>query len=98
MIDFLQVYLPICIYVLLIILLIICIVLGVRVINAMDKVDALLDNIKNKVNTLNGFFNVIDFTTDKISQFSDKLTDLASGLIKRIMGRRNRKDEEEDYE
>ena len=65
MTDFLEVYLPICVNILLIILLIVGIVLGVRLINVMNRVNELIDNVEAKVNSLNGLFNVINFTTDK---------------------------------
>lgn len=84
MLEFFQVYLPIVVYILLIILLIIGIVLGVRLINAMDKVDEVLNNVQKKVNSLNGLFSVIDFTTDKISAFSDRVVNTLSGFISRI--------------
>lgn len=101
MLEFLEVYLPIVIYVLLIILLIIGIVLGVRVLGAMDKVDEVLDNVEKKVNSLNGLFGVIDFTTDKISAFSDKVVDIVSSFIGRIGKKKKTKyveSEDEYYE
>ena len=96
MTEFLQVYLPICIYILLIILLVVGIILGVRLINAMNKVDEILENVEGKVNSLNGLFGVIDFTTNKITNFSDRLVDLFTGLIGKIGRRRNARDEMED--
>lgn len=101
MVEFFQVYLPICIYILLIILLIIGIILGIRLIGAMDKVDALLLNVEKKVNSLNGLFNVIDFTTDKISGFTDKIVELFASMIGRIGKRKESKEnvmEDDDYE
>ena len=95
-------YLPIVVYILLIILLIVGIILGIRLLNAMDKVDEVLDNMQRKVNSLNGLFSVIDFTTDKISAFSDKVVDVVSGFIGRFTRKKNKKrieeSEEEDYE
>lgn len=67
----------------------------------MDKVDEVLDNMQRKVNSLNGLFSVIDFTTDKISAFSDRVVDLVSGFITRIPGKGKRKkyeSEDDDYE
>ena len=99
MLEFFQLYLPIIIYILLIILLVIGIILGVRLLGAMDKVDTVLDSIQKKVDSLNGLFNVIDFTTDKISAFSDRVVDLVSGFISRI-GRKKKpkyESEEDDY-
>ncbi len=100
MVEFFQVYLPICIYILLIILLIICIILGVRLIGAMDKVDELLENVQGKINTLNGFFSIIDFTTDKISAFSDRIVELFTGLISKFKRKKESTEieEEDDYE
>lgn len=102
MLEFFQVYLPIVVYILLIILLIVGIILGIRLLNAMDKVDEVLDNMQRKVNSLNGLFSVIDFTTDKISAFSDKVVDVVSGFIGRFTRKKNKKrieeSEEEDYE
>ncbi len=100
MVEFFQVYLPIVVYFLLIILLIVGIILGIRLIGAMDKVDEVLDNMQQKVNSLNGLFSVIDFTTDKISAFSDKVVDVISGFIGRFTRKKKMKYEEseEDYE
>ncbi len=102
MLEFFQVYLPILIYILLIIVLIIGIILGVRLLGAMDKVDAVLDSMQRKVDSLNGLFNVIDFTTDKISMFSDKVVDVVSGFITKIgrfkKPKKYESEEEEDYE
>ncbi len=100
MTEFLQVYLPICIYILLIILLVVGIILGVRLINVMNKVDEILENVEGKVNSLNGLFGVIDFTTSKISNFNDRFFDLFTGLISKIGKRHKARDEmeDEDYE
>lgn len=101
MLEFFQAYLPIVVYILLIILLIVGIILGVRLLGAMDRVDEVLDNVQKKVNSLNGLFSVIDFTTDKISAFSDRVVDVISGFIGRIGRRKKSKrneSEEEDYE
>ncbi len=73
---FLQEFLPIIIYFLLIILLIVGIILGVKAIKAIGKVEQVVDDVNKKVESLNGFFSVIDFTTDKIVSLSDKLIDL----------------------
>lgn len=91
-------YLPIAVYILLIILLIIGIILGVRLISAMDKVDEVLNNVQKKVNSLNGLFSVIDFTTDKISAFSDRVVDTISGFFSKIGSFRKAKNDKEDLD
>ena len=95
MVSFLQTALPIIIYFLLIILLIIGIILGVRAIQTLNKVDKVVDDVNDKVQSLNGFFNLIDFTTDKIVSVTDKVVDGVSGLIGNIFKRKNKDDEEE---
>ena len=97
--SFLSVYLPICIYILLIILLIVGIILGVRLIGTADRLNDLLDDTKGKVDSLNGLFNVIDFTTDKIAGFSDSIINLTSKLVSHIGNKKkkNYEEEEDDY-
>lgn len=96
MISFLQTFLPIVIYFLLIILLIIGIILGIRAIQTLNKVDRVVEDVNDKVQSLNGFFNIIDFTTDKIVSITDKVVDGISGLIGNVFKRRHvEKDEEE---
>jgi uncharacterized protein YoxC len=96
MISFLQTILPIIIYFLLIILIIIGIILGIRAIQTLNKVDRVVDDVNDKVQSLNGFFNIIDFTTDKIVSITDKVVEGISGLIGNVFRRRHtEKDEEE---
>lgn len=94
--EFLSAYLPICIYILLIILLIVGIILGIRLINTADKLNDLLDDTKGKVDSLNGLFNVIDFTTDKIANFSDSIINLTSRLVSHVGKKKKKYEEEED--
>ena len=96
MLSFLQVFLPIVIYFLFIILLIIGIILGIRAIQTINKVDRVVEDVNEKVQSLNGFFNIIDFTTDKIVSITDKVVEGISGLIGSVFKRKHTsKDEEE---
>jgi len=90
--------LPIIIYILLIIILIIGIILGIKAIGTLNKIDIMIDDINEKVKSLNGFFSVLDFTADKISYLTDKAFSGISSLLSRLfMKKRNKKgDEEED--
>ena len=96
MISFLQTFLPIVIYFLLIILLIVGIILGIRSIQTLNKVDKVLDDVNDKVQSLNGFFNLVDFTTDKIVSLTDRVVDGISGLIGSVFKRRHTKEDEEE--
>ena len=84
--------LQIVLYVLGSILLLVLIILGIKLIITMDKIQKLVDNINTKVDSLNGLFSVIDFTTNKLTMVSDKIADAVTSLIKKIF---NRKKEEE---
>lgn len=97
MISFLQTVLPLIVYFLLIILLIVGIILGIRSIQTLNKVDKVVDDVNDKVQTLNGFFNLIDFTTDKIVSLTDKVVDGISGLIGNVFSK-NKKNKNEEEE
>ena len=97
-IKFLQALLPVIIYILLIVLIIIGIIIGIRAIQTMRKLDKVVDNVNDKVESLNGLFNIVDFTTDKISLITDKVVDGASNLIGSIFKKRKRNKYEDDEE
>lgn len=80
--------LPIILYVLGSILLIVLIILGVKLIITMNKIENVVDDINSKVKTLDGFFSVIDFTTDKLAMLSDKVVDTITLFIKKVFRRK----------
>lgn len=84
MVEFLQVYLPILIYILLIILLVVGIILVIRLLGAMEKVNNILNSLQKKVDSLNGLFSVIDFTTDRITAFKDSVVEVIGGFVSKI--------------
>lgn len=94
-IEFLQIML----YLLGSILLVILIILGIKLINVMNKMERVVDDINTKVSSLNGVFSIIDATTDKLSLLSDRMVDGISSLIRKLFARKNKKEEEKkDYE
>ncbi len=89
--EFLLQLLPIIIYILLII------ILGIKAIGTLNKIDIMIDDINEKVKSLNGFFSVLDFTADKISYLTDKAFSGISSLLSRLfMKRKNKKGDDED--
>ena len=70
------------------------IILGIRSIQTLNKVDKVVDDVNDKVQSLNGFFNLVDFTTDKIVSITDKVVEGVSGLIGGVFRKRNKKEEE----
>ena len=94
--EFLLDFLPIIIYILLIILISFCIYFVIRAIKIADQVNILLDDVQQKVSSLNTFFKVIDFTTEKINAISEKVIDSVVSLVGKLFHKR--KEESEDYE
>ena len=91
--EFLNVLLPILLYVFGITLLIVLIVLGIRLIQTIDRTNRLLDDVEKKVTSLNSFFNIIDTITDNLSFISDKIIDTLSNVITGLF-RKKKKEEE----
>ena len=92
--EALNVILPVLLYVFGIILLIVLIILGIRMIQMLDKVDRIIDNVEEKVNSFNGFFEILDKTGYGISMIGDKVINLFSSIISRIFNK-NKRDEED---
>ena len=90
--DVLQVIL----YILGSILLIVLIVLGIKLIITMNKIENVVDDINVKVNKLNGLFSIIDVTTDRLALLSDKVVDGISSLVRKIFSKKKRKEDDID--
>ncbi len=94
--EYLLDYLPIIIYILLIVLIILLIVISIKVIKAMNTVQGIVEDVDDKVQTLNGFFNIIDTATDKIALLSDRMIDIITGMFHRIFKPRKKEEEKEN--
>ena len=94
--EFLHSFLPIVLYIFGIVLLIVLIILGIRLIQTIDRTNRLLDDVEEKVNTLNGFFHLIDTITDNLSFLSDKIVDTVSNVITRLFKRKKKEEEENE--
>ena len=88
--------LPVVIYLLLSVLLVVGIVIGIKLIFTMSKIDELLDDITKKVKTLDRVFNIIDYTTDKVSMISDTVVNFVTSKLKKIIRFKKSNDDEED--
>ena len=81
-------FLPIVIYLLLIALLTIGIILGIKTIITMNKLEKVVDNVNEKVDSLNSIFSIASFT--------DKIVEVAGNLFSKVLFRKKRKDESEE--
>lgn len=88
--------LPIILYILGSILLGILIVLGIKLINVMNKMEKVVDDINTKVSSLNGVFSIIDATTDRLALLSDRMVDGISLIIRKLFAKKNKKSKEKE--
>ena len=75
-------------YVLGSILLVILIILGIKLIITMNKIENVVDDINKKVKSLDGLFSIIDMTTDKLAMLSDRVVDMVTMVVKKIFRRK----------
>lgn len=88
-------YFPMVLYILGSILLVVLIILGIKLIKAVDKMNEILEDTYNKTKSLNGFFHVIDSITDTLSNFSDNLVSSVTNVIGKIFHKGFKKREED---
>lgn len=97
--EILQSLLPVILYSLGIVLVIVLIILGLRAIQMVTKINIILDETKDKLDSLNSFFNIMDTINDKMSAITDTMISAVTNMITSIFKRRkNKKEEIEDYE
>ena len=96
MAEYVDVFLPMCLYTCGIILLIILIVLGIKLIGILDKVDKFVDNIDEKVNSLNTAFSIIDRTSDGIVSIGNTVLGAFNTLIERLLKKKSKNYNEEN--
>lgn len=89
--EFLTIVLNMC----LIALVIIFMVLGIKLIKTLKKVDAVIDDVNGKMDKVNGVFDIIDKTTDYASSISDKIINTISGFINVLLKKKKGKDNDE---
>ncbi len=90
------------IYILLIIFIIVLIAIGIKLIGTLTRVDVLLDDVTNKVKTLDRVFEFIDVMNDKMSAIGEAIIGFVSGSVKGLFkdkkSKKRKKLEREDEE
>ena len=77
-------FLQILLYVLGSIFLVTLIVLTVKLIMSIDRVNAILDDVEDKMKTIDEVFSVVDKITDSVSLMSDRIVDGLAGIISKL--------------
>ena len=90
--------LPIIIYILLIGLIIISIIIGVKLIMALNKIDKIINDVDEKVSSLDGLFKAINSTTNKITGIYQTAYGFVSNITNKLFIRKNKRKEDENYE
>ena len=81
-------FLEILLYVLGSILLVVLIILGIKLIASVDRINVLLDSVEKKMKTVDEVFNVIDKVVDSFVMISDRTTDFLSSLVSKLFTRK----------
>ena len=80
---------------LLIVLVIILIVLALKALDTLNKVDAILDDTKKKLDSLDGVFNLVDTVSDKLTLVTDTVIGSIVSFITNIFNRKGKGDIDE---
>ena len=92
--DFLADFLPILIYMLLIVLIIVGIILGIKLIITIDKAQKVIDDAKNKLDTFNGFFNLLENASGKVYFVYEKIVDGITKVVDKVFLRNKERNED----
>jgi hypothetical protein len=90
--------LPVIIYMLLIIFLIVAIIIGIKLVFALNKIDALVDDVTAKVKTLDRVFKVIDFASDKVAALGESIIASVGSVFGKLFKKKIKEMEEDEDE
>lgn len=91
--EFVNVFLPVLMYSLLSVLIVVLIVLGIRLLETVNRVNKLLDDVEKKMDSMNGLFNVMDFVTTKATVLTDTIASTIIGAVSNLVKKRKQKKE-----
>ncbi len=84
-------FLEILVYVLGSILLLALIILTVKLILSVDRINAILDDVEDKMKTVDEVFSVIDRITDSFSTISDRIVDSLASIVSKLFTTKKRR-------
>ncbi len=95
MIEFLNVYLPIILMILAIILLVVLIILGVKAIKTLTKVNTLVDDVNEKMDSLRGIFDMVEKLSCGVETVGFKVIDALGNLTAKLFKGKNKEEDDE---
>ena len=75
------------------ILIVTLIVLVVKLISTVNRLNAIMDEITVKINKFDKAFQIVDIVTDNMALISDKLVDMLSNFIRKVFNKKRKEDE-----
>lgn len=81
--------LPVILYILGAILLVALIILTIKLIFTMNKIEKVVDNITEKVSTLDKAFEIVGIVTGKFTSITDKIVEICMSFIDKIFKRKD---------
>ena len=91
--EFLLQFLPIVIYLLLISLIIIGIILGIKLIISIDKVNKIIDDVNNKIERVSPLFDSLGMISDKVGGFFATVISTVESIVTKIFTKRKKESE-----
>ncbi len=88
--------LRIVLYVLGAVLLVALIVLTIKLIYSVERINVLLDGVERKMKTVDKIFGAVDNVADAFAALSDKVVDGIAGIINKVFGRKKKRREIEE--
>lgn len=88
-------FLTMLIYILGAVLIVTLIVLVIKMINTIDRLNGIMDEVTTKLNKFDKAFRIVDVVTDNMALVSDKLVDLLSNFIRKIFNKKNIRKEDD---
>ncbi len=96
--EFLYDVFPLVLYFLGAVLLGVLIVLLVKLVSTVEKLNILLDDIEGKSQSLNGLFDAIEHVGDTISSANNKVTGFVAGVVKKVFKKRKNNKKVKEYD
>lgn len=96
--EVLQTVMPVVNSILVGVLLTVLIIIGLKIVGILNKVQDVLDNVEDKINSLNGIFSVIENINARFGSIADKTYGFIENLITKLIHRKSSKDDDEEFE
>jgi len=85
------------VYIALIVFIIALIVLCIKLIGTLNRADRLIENITKKAESLDGVFEMIDYTSSKFGAIGETVVGFFNGIVKKIFHKKKRGEREENF-